>query len=382
MQRKPTIKNSILASFVCRLEDPRASNRWHPLETIIFSLLVGVLCGGNGFVQAAHLASKKRRFIEGYVECPHGIPTHDTMGRVLALLEPEALADAFVFFMRRITGRDVGDVINIDGKTLRGVMNKLVRSRKGANQEDQVHMVSAFSDLRGLTLAQLRSAAVANEINAAQDLLRLLVVAGSTVTFDAAHNSVKTLKMIVERGGHVVVGVKANNSALLKAVKAAFKKGSSATLEDTEKSHGRVEHRKYDLVVATGAYVDERFPMLKVFIRTERQRILPTGRIRKPAVTYYATTHELGDAERIAECVRRRWGIENRLHYVLDVVFDEDQSRIRVGNAAENFSRFLQLALNLLRLESSERVSIENKRFSAATDDDYLERLVSLPAEE
>lgn len=379
MQRKPTLANSIFVSFVTKLEDPRASNRWHPLETVIFSVLVGVLCGANGFVGAAHIAGKKKRFIERYVPCPHGVPTHDTMGRVLAMLQPEHFADAFAFFMARMTGRSVDDIINIDGKTLRGVMNKLVRSKKGANIEDQVHMVTAFSDLRGYVLAQLRSKAVANEVAAAQDLLRLLVIKGSTVTFDAAHNSVKTLEMILERGGDVVIGVKGNSKKLLNAIKAAFKNGKPVIIEETESAHGRIEHRKYLLLSAVGDYLRARFPMLKVLIRTERQRVLPTGKIRKPAVTYYASSLDPTRSRRIIECVRRRWGIENRLHYVLDMTFDEDSSRVRIGHAAENFSRFFHLAVNLLRADKTERVSLQNKRFSAATDDEYLESLIGPP---
>jgi predicted transposase YbfD/YdcC len=377
MQRKPTLQNSIVVAFVEKLRDPRASNRWHPIETVIFSLLVGVLCGANDLVTAAHVAQKKQRFIERFVPCPHGTPAHDTIGRVLAMLDPVAFAEAFSFFMSRMTERPVDDVINIDGKTLRGIMNKFVRGKKGEHIDDQVHVVSAFSELRGYVLGQLRSRAVVNEVAAAQDLLRLLAISGSTVTLDAAHNSVKTLAMIVERGGHVVVGVKANNPKLAAAIKTAFKTPRPAVVDETIHAHGRIEHRKYAIIAAVGNYARERFPMIKAFIRTERQRITPTGRIRRPAIAYYATSMEPMDAARIAECVRRRWGIENKLHYVLDVSFDEDQSRVRVGNAAENFSRVRHLALNLLRADKAEKGSVNSKRFSAATDESYLERILS-----
>ena len=377
MQRKPTLQNSIVVAFVEKLGDPRASNRWHPIETVMFSLLVGVLCGANDLVTAAHVAQKKQRFIERFVPCPHGIPAHDTIGRVLAMLDPVAFAEAFSFFMARMTERPVDDVINIDGKTLRGIMNKFIRGKKGAHIDDQVHVVSAFSDLRGYVLGQFRSRAVVNEVAAAQDLLRLLAINGSTVTLDAAHNSVKTLAMIVERGGNFVVGVKANNPKLGSAIKNAFRTSQPSVADETVHAHGRIEHRKYSIVAAVDDYTRERFPMIKAFVRTERQRITPTGPIRKPAIAYYATSLDPMDRAHIEACVRRRWGIENKPHYVLDVSFDEDQSRVRVGNAAENFARVRHLALNLLRADKTEKVSVNGKRFSAATDESYLERIIS-----
>lgn len=380
MESKPTLANSIYVSFVSNLEDPRASNRWHPIETVLFSLLVGILCGGNGFVQAAGYAQKKRAFIERYVPCPHGIPTHDTMGRLMAMLDPDAFADAFAFFMARMTGQRADDIINIDGKTLRGALSAIGRAnKKGAKINDQVHMVSAFSNVRRCVLAQLRSKAVANEVAAAQELLRMVHVQDSVVTLDAAHNSMKTLQMIAERGGHAVLGVKANNEKLHKAIKAAFPKNAAATIDETENAHGRIEHRQYTIVAATGDYVCERWPTLKSFIRTTRHVTRKTGAIGKPAVTYYATSLPPDQGKKIADGVRQRWGIENKLHFVLDVTFDEDAGTRRVKNAAENFSRCVHVALNVLRAETTERVSLELKRGFALADDAYLETLIGPP---
>lgn len=377
MQRKPTLKNSIYVAFVTHLDDPRARNRSHPLETVIFCVLVGVICGANGFVGAEVVAIRKRRFIERYVPLPHGIPGHDTMARVIGALDTDAFATAFAFFMSRLTGLNVDDIINIDGKTIRGSLSGLARAEQ--QREDQLHMVSAFSTMRGYVLGQLRSKAVANEIVAAQDLLRLLNIRGSTVTLDAAHNSYKTLHMIVERGAHAVVGVKANNGALLKAAKRAFAKGASTTIEATEQAHGRVEHRIYAIAAIDDDYVRKKVPILKTFIRTTRHAIKRDGPIGKPRVTYYASTHEHTDAERIANAVRLRWGIENRMHWVLDVSFAEDKRQMYVAAASENFSRVTQISLNLFRAETTTRMSVPNKRLSAATDDAYLEKIIGPP---
>lgn len=376
MQRKPTLQNSISVSFIAHLTDPRAPNRSHPLDAVIFCVLVGVLCGANGFVSAEVIAHNKRAFIERYVALPHGIPGHDTMARVFALLDTEKFADSFAFFMSRMTGDHVGDVINIDGKTIRGALTAMGRAE--GTREDQLHLVSAFSNLRGYVLAQLRSKAVANEIAAAQDLLRLLNIRGSIVTLDAAHNSFKTLAMIVERGAHFVVGVKANNESLLKAAKRAFK-GRENTIDETETAHGRVARRCYAIAAADDDYVRKKAPMVRSFIRTERHAIQKVGRIGKPRVTYYASSLDGEKARQAAEAIRLRWGIENKLHWVLDVTFDDDGRQVRIKAASENFARMAHIALNLLRADASKNLSIANKRLSAASNDAYLEVLIGPP---
>jgi predicted transposase YbfD/YdcC len=376
MQRKVTLRNSISVSFITHLRDPRAPNRSHPLDAVIFCVLIGVLCGANGFVAAEVLAQNKRRFIERYVALPHGIPGHDTMARVFALLDTEQFAESFAFFVSRMTGDHVGDVINIDGKTIRGALSAMGRVEN--TREDQLHLVSAFSNLRGYVLGQLRSKAVANEIAAAQDLLRLLNIRGAIVTLDAAHNSFKTLAMIVERGAHFIVGVKANNGSLLKAAKKAFN-GTESTIDETETAHGRVARRCYTIAPADDDYVRKKAPMVRSFIRTERHAIKKVGRIGKPRVTYYASSLDPFEARRAADAIRLRWGIENKLHWVLDVTFDDDGRQVRIKAASENFARMTHVALNLLRADTTKKLSIANKRLSAASSDEYLEALIGPP---
>jgi predicted transposase YbfD/YdcC len=358
------------------LKDPRRSNASHPLEAIVFSLVVAVICGADGFVQAERIAQLRRKFIARYVELPHGIPAHDTMARVIGLLTPDNFVDAFVTFMSRLTRRTKDEILNIDGKTLRAAVNKL--SLKHASAEDQVHMINAFSALRGVVVGQLRSSAVANEIAGAQDLLRLINVHGCTITMDAAHTCRKTLEMIAERGANVVVGVKSNSRKLLNDIVAAFQAGAYQLLEQTEHGHGRVEHRKYAVVPASGESTASSFATLRAFIRVERQRIFPKGQISKPRISYYATSLDPSRIEYIAECVRQRWAIENRLHYVLDVAFDEDKCRVRAQNAAENLSRVRHLSLNLLNEDKTERGGIATKRQVALVDDMYLARILQL----
>src|SRR5687768_4913034 len=286
MERRHTLESAIAFAFLDKIEDPRHHNRFYPLHTLMFIIVVGVLCGANDIVNIAVIAEKKRKFIGRYVPLPEGdFPSHDTLGRLLSVLDPEAVTVAFASFMAKMTGRSVDDVLNIDGKTIRGVMTKIVRGKKGSNVDDQVHMVTAYSTLRGYVCATMRSRAVASEVAAAQDLLRLLNISGTTVTMDAAHTVIKTLNMIAERSANVVVGVKANCKRLHGEIKKAFKRTTNGVvIEETEQGHGRIEHRRYTIVAASGT---ESFTTLKTFIRTERQRIFPSGKIRKPATTFY-----------------------------------------------------------------------------------------------
>lgn len=358
------------------IEDPRAPNRAHPLETVLFSLIVGVLCGGDGFVQAARLAALKKEFIGRYVPIPNGIPTHDTMARVLSVLDPAQFLRAFATFIALISEREAQDIINIDGKTLRGAVNK--RAVSNSNAEDQVHLVSAFSAIRGVVLGQLRSGSVANEVAAAQELLKIVDVKGAVVTFDAAHTVGETLKLVATRGADVVVGVKSNASSLFNGVKAAFDGGVITAIEDTETGHGRVERRKYEVVAASGKAAEKTYKTLKSFVRVTRQRVHPTGPVSEPRLSYYATSISTDQAPWIAKCVRSRWGIENSLHYVLDVAFDEDKSRVRTENAAENLSRVRHLVLSLLHEDKREKVGLNTKRLVALADDSFLTGVLRL----
>ena len=222
----------------------------------------------------------------------------------------------------------------------------------------------------------MRSKAAPNEVVTARDLLRLLVVNGAVVTMDAAHSSAETLAMLSERGAHVVVGLKANNKRLHNDAKRAFKGRQPVVIEDTENGHGRIDHRRYELVDVDDE-VRARYPSLRVFVRTARIRYAPKTRTTKPVFTYYATSLEISAAERISNAVRQRWFIENKLHHVLDVTFDEDGVRLRTGDAAENFSRTVHLAFNILQADMSARMSMENKRACALADDADLERLIA-----
>lgn len=383
METQPRALQTTIYDCFSLIDDPRAANAAHPLVTVLFCLIVGVVCGADGFVQAEHIARLKKSFIRKYVPIKRDVPTHDTMARVLADLDPDQFVSAFAALMERVSGRPAKDIINLDGKTLRGVVG-VAAMKRADGAESQAHIVSAFSSLRGIVLGQLRSECVANEVVAAQELLQILDVRGAVVTVDAAHTCRRTLEIIEERGADVVVAVKANAAKLQEHIVEAFEREKPQTIRTAEKARGTIEGRTYEIIAASREDVsaDDRFgfPTLNTFIRVTRENVSHAAvQQRTERETFYASSLKLADAERIAECIRARWAIENKLHYVLDITFSEDRSRIRTKNAPENFARIRHIALGLLALQKSPKLSFPLKRTTAAMDDRYLTRALRLP---
>ena len=366
---KRPLAESLYESFSI-VDDPRAANAKYPISELLLCLIVGVVCGADGLVSAAKIAKMRRKFIARVVPLKHGVPSHDTMGDVLAAIDPDQFLVAFATFMEQLTGKPRKDIINLDGKSLKGV----VGARRTTDPEavlEQAHMVNAFSAIRRIVVGQLRSMNVANEVNAAQELLQVLDIKGATITLDAAHTNHKTLEIIAERGADAVVTVKANTRGLFRDIENAFRDGKPVVKTTRERSHGTTETRTYEIVSARGDWLKNGFKTLKAFVRVSRDNVSHAAKQqREAAETYYAATFD--DVDRLAECIRARWAIENSLHWVLDVTFNEDRSRIRTKNAAENFSRIRHLAFGLLSLKKKPQLSFALKRFQSAMDDRYL----------
>lgn len=374
MKAEPTLLGTIFESFVL-LDDPRGGNTRHPIGNVVFCVLVGVICGADGFVQAEHVCRLKKAFIKKYTG--GDVPSHDTMARTLSLLDPHLFASAFITFMERLTGIRRKTLFNLDGKTLRGVVGTAAMKRdrsKAASQQAQI--VSLFSSMRQVVVGQLRTAKSVSEAPAAQELLQLVDIEGAIVTADAMHMTYRTLEVIAERGADAVITVKANAPALDKAMRHTFRYGTPvATIVTREEERGHVAKRTYDFFRASPTgYVG-----IETFVRVTRTNVSHDKQQKKANVTKYASTLPLEQSETIAKCIRGRWHIENRLHYILDVTFREDRSRIRVKYAAENFSRVRHLAFNMLSLaKTSKKLSFELKRMTAAIDDRFLARVLRL----
>ncbi len=365
------------------LPDPRVERtRAHRLTDLLTIALCAILCGANDWVAVETFGHAKEAWLRTFLALPGGIPSHDTFGRVFARLDPTALQQCFVAWVQAVVGERPAQVVAIDGKTSRGSAD---RSRGQA----ALHLVSAWATASGLVLGQEATDAKSNEITAIPHLLRLLALEGCVVTLDAMGCQRTIAAQLQEQGADYVLALKGNQPTLHATVVAAFAEAHARApdawqpveqdaAQTLDAGHGRVERRRYtalsdpDLLACldpTGAW-----PGLRsvIEVHTARRPDAPPPTERR----YYLSSLP-PDAARLGQAIRAHWGVENRLHWVLDVQFREDASAVRVGDGAHTFTVLRQLALNLIRQERTARGSIASKRFRAALDDTYLARLLA-----
>ena len=379
MPARPT---SISAHFGA-LPDPRVERtRGHLLIDILTIGLCAVLCGGEGWTDMATFGQAREPWLRTFLALPNGIPSHDTFGRVFAALDPDAFGAAFAAWARAVAPPTDGAVVAIDGKTLR-------RSHDRAKSKAALHLVSAWADASGLVLGQVAVDEKANEIVAIPHLLRLLDVRGCTVTIDALGCQAAIARQIVEQGGDYALALKNNHPTLHDDVRAIFAEARAtgfaglapqhhSTAKATDKDHGRLEIRRAWVISDPEllAYLDEagRWAGLRGIGLIEAERRV--GDRRSVEARHFLLSQPL-DAATFARIARRHWGIENKLHWVLDVTCNEDACRVRAGHAAQNLAALRHLALNLLRRDATRRGSVATKRFRAALDHDYLLALLA-----
>jgi len=365
------------------LPDPRVERtRVHRLTDLLTIALCAILCGANDWVAVETFGHAKEAWLRTFLALPSGIPSHDTFGRVFARLDPAALQHCFVAWVQAVVGELPAQVVAIDGKTSRGSAD---RSRGQA----ALHLVSAWATASGLVLGQEATDAKSNEITAIPRLLRLLALDGCVVTMDAMGCQRTIAAQLQEQGADYVLALKGNQPTLHATVAAAFAETHTTAAgawqpveqdaaQTLDGGHGRVERRRYtalsdpDLLACldpTGAW-----PGLRSVIEVETARRPATAPASEQR--YYLASLP-PDAARLGQAIRAHWGIENRLHWVLDVQFREDASAVRVGEGAHTFTVLRQLALNLIRQDHTARGSIASKRFRAALDDTYLARLLA-----
>jgi len=317
----------------------------------------------------------KESWLRKFVALPNGIPSHDTFGRVFALLEPDQLQESFVSWIQAVAQVTEGQVVAIDGKTLRHSYDR--RSAKAA-----IHMVSAWAAQNHVVLGQLKTEEKSNEITAIPELLRLLDVSGCLVTIDAMGCQRAIAAQIVQHGGDYVLALKRNHETLYQAVKELFARAqlmpSSGPVlhyhETTDKAHGRVEIRRHWTTNAVAELEQhEAWAKLTCLGKVESERHID-GKVTREQRYYLASS--ANDVQRFAQAVREHGGIENQVHWVLDVAFREDDCRVRTGHAPENLAVLRHLALNLLRQDTTATIGIQNKRLKAGWDETYLEKLV------
>ncbi len=332
------------------LEDPRRANRRYLLCDLILLAIAAVMCGNEGWEDIAEWAEGLFEHLEPLMVQPqHGTPSADTFRRVFARLSPEGFERCFVAWTQALRPSSQGQFLALDGKALRGSF------AEGWNRTP-IHLVSAYASDHRLILGQLKVESKENEIVALPKLLALLDLRQTTVTIDAMGCQKEIARQIVAAKGHYVLALKGNQSALHDQVKTLL---DEAILENfqglrhdyyeaTEGDHGRIETRKVWVCnelqwVKAAAEWPELRQVAVVESRREIRGLVSTER------RYYIASHRTLDARRTADAIRHHWGIENQVHWVLDMVFNEDRCRIRRENGPENFARVRRMVLNKLR---------------------------------
>jgi predicted transposase YbfD/YdcC len=370
---------SIQAHFG-KLRDPRLTRtRRHSLQDIIVIAICAVVAGADDWVNVAEFGRAKLPWLRQYLDLPNGIPSHDTLGRVFGLLDPAEFEACFSSWVHSAFGLMSGEVIAIDGKTVR-------RSHDRSAGRPPLQIVSAWATSRGVVFGQRKVDCKSNEITAIPELLKTLATKGCIVTIDAIGCQTEVAEMIVEKQSDYVLALKENQGNLHTACRELFEYGQEISFRDlphshhktVDKDHGRIEIRRCWAIDDPKTLAD--IPELRrwkkatslVMVVAER-RIGPT---RTSETRYYLSSLP-ADAKRTLHAIRAHWCIENSLHWVLDVAFREDDSRVRTKAAGENLSRLRRMGLNLLRQDKDAHCGLRTRRKRAGWDNDYLLKILN-----
>ena len=373
-------ENSLQKSFRC-LDDPRTkthSSR-HLLSDILLLTILAVLCGAEGWVAVENFGKSKYEWLKDILILPNGIPSHDTIGDLFSRLDPKQLQSCFLKWVNEIFDFSGGEIIAIDGKTLR-------HSYDTASDKPAIHMVSAWACKNNLVLGQLKTKEKSNEITAIPELLKTLNLKGNIITIDAMGCQKKIAKQIIIQEGDYVFNLKANQPKLHKNISSFLDENFDSKdikndffdkHEVTNNNHGRIESRSY--------FVTDKLdwlPQSKDWVGLKSVGMVDYERIEKSTGEIilerrYFISSLSANAKIFANAIRMHWGIENGLHWCLDVGFNEDDCRVRKDYSSENFAVIRHIALNLLKQEKTAKVGIKLKRQMAGWDNNYLVKLLN-----
>lgn len=364
------------------MEDPRIynHNHRHELIDILVITILGTICGADSWPEICEFAEAKEEWLKTFLKLPHGIPSHDTFGRVFSLLNPDFFENCFLNWINSLAIDRTKEIIAIDGKTLRGSHHR----RKG---KMPLHLVSAWAAQHRVMLGQVKTGEKSNEIEAIPRLLQMIDVKDSIVTIDAMGCQQTIAKQIISQEGHYVLSLKENQETLYGDVVTIFAKGEERQFKKMlhrrklEKihDHGRVETRRYTLISARDPLLFSlRWPGLKGIGMLEVTRT--TNHVVERSRRYFLTSLEYEHIDDFMRAVRSHWQIEINLHWSLDVSFREDLNRVRSGHAAENLATVRRIALNLLKQEKSRKIGISGKRKTAGWSNQYLLKILTADA--
>ena len=366
---------SLLEHFQ-NLEDPRWPRyKLHKFNDLLFIAICATISGADGWSDIEQFAHAKEDWLRGYLELPNGVPSDDTFRRVISRINPEAFEACFRGWITAVVEHTDGELISIDGKTLRGSYD---------DDKAALCMVSAWASAERLILAQERVSDKSNEITAIPALLSALELSGCLVTLDAMGTQRATAKQITDQGGDYVLALKSNHPTLYEDVRTFFEEAQAKQYqgidhdfsEQTDAGHGRIEVRRC-WVVGDIDWLrhQDRWAGLRSLVLVEARRMVDE---HESLDRRYYITSAAPVASKLLAAVRGHWGIENQVHWVLDVSFSEDRSRIRKGYGAVNMSLLRRLTLNLIRKEKTVKSSLKQKRKRAGWDNGYLEKVLSV----
>ena len=381
MSEKPTAR---LEEHFARLTDPRVERtREHKLLDIVMIAICAVICGADGWTDLEEFGKTKRAWLQTFLELPSGIPSHDTFGRVFARLNPQEFEQCFREWVQAVHDLTQGQVVALDGKTLR-------RSHDRPRGQHALQLVSAWASANHLVLGQRKVEEPSNEITAIPALLQVLDVAGCLVTIDALGCQKEIAAQVVEQGGEYLLSLKENQEHLYQDVQALFVWAQAHqfqglqhdTHQTVNKGHGRIEKRRCWTLSDPSCLqmlpdrAEWKHLRTVVMVCAERQLNGQTT----VKTRYYLSSlggETAGTARTALAAIRRHWTIENQLHWVLDIAFREDDSRIRTAHAPENFAVLRRIALNRLAREKTARIGIKAKRLKAAWSEHYLLKVLA-----
>lgn len=357
--------------------DPRGKR--HSLLEILVIAILAIICGADEFTEMEEFGKAKEPFLKTFLELGNGIPSHDTFGRVFSILPPDEFRDCFILWVRSLCELN-GDIVNIDGKALR-------RSFDSYSEKSMIYMVSAWANMNNLVLGQVKVDEKSNEITAIPKLLKLLDLVGCIITIDAMGTQKEIAASIIDCRADYVLALKGNQGNLKEETEEAFGQFGAKTKAAFDKNlqvgHGRIEER-ICYAVAAKDYLSPielaKWKGLKTIVKIEAYVTYKNGKKKGHQdyqERYYISSLGL-DAERINHAIQSHWGIETKLHWVLDVAFREDESRVRKGHADENFAIARHIALNKLKNEKSCKRGVKAKRKKAGWNEEYLIKVLTV----